>query len=271
MAKDNCTKPANQSVAKLFQMLECMAESRTLMKLQDISSQIRVPPPTALRYLNALIQDGYVVQDEDSLRYMLTWRVRGLGDRVRDNLGIRTMAGTLINDLSAALSLSACLVVEQDGKCIYLDCVDSPRAYNLALQHIGKQTPLHATGSGKILLTRYTPAELDRLIGEKGLEKLTERTITSKEALIKELETVRSRGYGLDDQECEPDLRCVSVPVYDYTGGIHAAISIFGSTQDVTDARIHGEILPALREAARKLSFRLGSGPLPGHDEAEDL
>ena len=62
----------------------------------------------------------------------------------------------------------------------------------------------------------------------------------------------------LDNEECEIGHRCVSVPLYDYTGTVAAAISAFDSTERLTDEAIESRILPALKDLAAKISFRMG-------------
>ena len=62
----------------------------------------------------------------------------------------------------------------------------------------------------------------------------------------------------MDNEECELGHRCVSVPLYDYTGTVAAAISAFDSTERLTDAYI-ADLLPHLQQLAREISFRMGN------------
>jgi DNA-binding IclR family transcriptional regulator len=48
------------------------------------------------------------------------------------------------------------------------------------------------------------------------------------------MEGIRVRGYSLDDQEEEVGFRCVGVPVLDPAGSVVAAISVAGTTEQVT-------------------------------------
>ncbi len=255
----NVSKQAsNQTSGKIFQIIECLANNRLSMRLQDISTQIQLPAPTVLRYLNSLIEEGYIYQDKESMRYGLTWRILRLSDRVKETFGIRSMTGSLFNDLSAELGLGTCLVVDKNNAGFYLDCINYPSLTDITLQYIGKSSPLHATGSGKVLLTQYSEPKLSSYIKEKGLIKLTPNTITNAETLKSELARIRKQGYALDDEECELGLRCISVPIYDYTRQIFAAASVFGPTQIMTENHIFKTVLPRLQKTARELSFRLG-------------
>ncbi len=256
--KDNVKTSSNQTFAKMFQVIECLAASPLTMRLQDVSTQVHLPASTVLRYLNSLIEGGYAYQDRESMRYGLTWRMLRISEKIKDTLGLRSMAGTLFNELSAELGLGACLVIDKNGSCFYLDCVTDPKLMETTLQYIGKSSPLHATGSGKVLLTQYSEPKLASLIKQKGLIKLTPNTITAPDALENELARIRKQGYAIDDEECELGLRCVSVPIYDYSSQVFAAASVFGPTSIMTKEHIIETVLPRLLETARELSFRLG-------------
>ncbi len=253
-------KNANQSVIKLLLLLSSLSESRTPVRLQEIAAQINMPQATVLRYLNALIQEGYAFQDTLSGRYALTWKIAEIGDQIRAHMNLRSISGDIVNDLANKIDFGICLVVEQDMECVYLDCLYEPTALSSPLVRIGKQTPLHATGSGKILLSAFTETELDYLIAKKGLPKLTEKTITTKAAMLEELARVRQQGYAFDDEECEEGLRCISVPIYGCRQRLVAAISAFGAAERICEQCIQNDILPHLKPAAEQISFRLGAG-----------
>jgi IclR family transcriptional regulator, KDG regulon repressor len=256
-AKSN-DKPANQNVSKLLQLISYLAESRGPMRLYKIAVDISMPQATALRYLNSLISEGLAFQDNLSGRYALTWKLCSIGDQVHRHLSLRSISSDIVTQLSEKLSLGICLVIEQDMECMYLDCIYEPAEMGCSLLRIGKQTPLHAASSGKILLAQHSEAQIDRFIEKKGLCKLTEHTITDKPSLMKELDIVRSQGYALDDEECEPGLRCVAVPIYGYGDIIVSAISVFGSVQKLSDGYIRQTILPPLKDAAAQISLRVG-------------
>lgn len=253
-------KASNQSVAKLLQLITYLSESRLPMRLQDIAVSTNIPQVTCLRYLTALVQEGYVFQDEDSGRYSMTWGICHLGDQVRAHKSLRAISGDIVNGLSAALGQGICLVVEHEMECMYLDCIYDSFAMGGTLIRIGKQTPLYAASSGKVLLAEFSESELDRLIEQKGFISLTPKTISTKEQLLAEIEKVKELGYAIDDEECELGLRCVAVPICDYTGKAVAAVSSFGSVDVMTEKHMLQEVIPALQDAANKLSFRMGSG-----------
>lgn len=255
-ATNSTERQANQSSMRLLQILECLAENRTPMRLQDLAKQAGMTQSTVLRYLYTLQDANYIYQEEDTLRYALTWRVCRLSQNLNSLLGLRNITTPFINQLANSLSIGVCLVVDRDSECMYLDCIDNPNSPTL--QRIGRQAPLHATGSGKVLLSQYSDVKLNEYISTTGLKRYTEYTITDPDVLRKELQTVREQGFGIDEQECELGLRCVSMPLRDYSGNVIAAMSMFGNLSDIPDQRLYEEILPALKNATSIISSRLG-------------
>lgn len=249
-------RQSSQSSVRLLQILECLAANRVPMRLQDLAKQVNMTHSTVLRYLYALESTDYIYHDEDTSRYGLTWKVCKLSENLNTPLGLRNIVNPYINWLANTLSLGACLVTEHDGECLYLDCIDAPDSP--VLQRIGKWAPLHATGSGKILLAQYTNAQLEEYISQKGLQQYTEHTITDPDKLRKELELIRYQGFSCDNEECEIGLRCISCPIRNFTGHIVGAVSIFGGLSKMNQDQIMSKIYPVLKDTTTAISARLG-------------
>lgn len=238
--------------------MEYLAAKRIPVRLQDAAEDLKIPEPTLLRYFTALIKHNYMYQDEDNLRYSLTWKICSLGQQINNYLSIRSICGPYLNEMAYEFNSGVCLAVMKDYESIYLDLVDNTNAFMRSLQRIGKRAPLNTTASGKILLTQLSDREIEGFIQVMGLTKVTEKTITEKERFLKELETIRNQGYAIDDEECELGIRCVSAPLRDYKNDIVAAISSFDDSELMTESRIHNEILPKLLEMTCKISMRFG-------------
>lgn len=239
-------------------MISVMAEAGAPLRLLDISKRLKISQATALRHLNGLIQEGYCYQEEHLGRYALTLKICGVADMLRSRVTIRSLAGEMISGLSTKLSVGASLSVQHNMECIYLDCVYEPGRMDFSLQRIGKQTPMHTTSSGKLFLTEFSKDELDSLIKEKGLAKLTDNTITTRELLDREIADVKKKGYATDNEECELGLRCIAYPVRDSFGKIVAATSCFSSVKKMTNDFISDQVKPELCRVAEELSKRMG-------------
>lgn len=257
-------KQFSQSSMRLLDIIECLADASGPVRLQEIAKKTGIAQSTVSRYLTSLEASNYVYKDVETHRYALTWRIMRLSRNLGSQLSLRNITTPFTNGLANELKRGVCLVIEHDAQCLYLDCIESP--LSRTLQRIGKNAPLHATGSGKIILSTKSEAELNRYIAEEGLMQYTKYTITNPDVLRAELNKIRKNDYALDEEECEIGLRCISCPLRDYTGSIIAAVSIFGSKETMSDNQIFGVILPRLRNAANEISSRLGY-IFPEHDQ----
>jgi IclR family KDG regulon transcriptional repressor len=123
---------------------------------------------------------------------------------------------------------------------------------------IGKRAPIHCTAVGKIQVAYKSEEEIQNVIKEKVLQAYTPNTITDEKTFLTHLEEVARNGYALDNEEFEEEVRCVACPVWDYTNNVVAALCISGPRPRMSDERIMDSLIPALKQAALELSYRLG-------------
>ncbi len=249
---------ANLSSDKLLQIIEYMSARRLPVRLKDIADDLRISQPTVVRYLRTMCNQGYVYHDNHTGYYAMTWKICRLSSSLESNLVLRSMAGSLLSDFANQHNLGILLAVERDGTLFYLDLVSAPHSSVDTMLRIGKDAPMHSTGSGKILLSAMTNARVNQILDQNGQIRLTDKTITDRGALMQELTKIQQQGYALDNEECEIGHRCVSVPLYDYTGTVAAAISAFGNVDRLTDEVIQATVLPALKALSAEISFRMG-------------
>lgn len=250
----------NQSVIKIFQIIEEMANNRGPIKLQELSEKLELPPSTVLRFIKTMMLCGYVEQDPETQKYSLSFKFCHIGYLVSSQISIRNVIRPFLVELADRCQESACLAIDQDMMVVYVDVVDGPDNMLKTLQRIGKTAPLHSTGVGKVLLLNYGEEEIDQLIEERGLAPLTPNTIITKQELIAELQKVRAKGYAIDDEECEIGARCVAAPVWDYTGKVVAAISVSGPVTRMNIEKIE-RIQSIIKEVSIKASKKLGYNP----------
>lgn len=90
------------------------------------------------------------------------------------------------------------------------------------------------------------------------LERKTPCTITQPELLRRVLEEVRTPGYAVDDEETNLGVRCVSAPIYDYTGRVVAALSASGPAERLPLSRVP-DMARKIVASAQEVSMALGA------------
>lgn len=247
----------NQSVEKVFLILETMASCREPVQLRRLAELTGCPPSTAIRFLRTLIKLGYVRQDPESQRYFLTFRLCRLAGHIRDASPVNRIARPVMEALARQCGESVCLAIEQENRAVYVEVVDGPDHLVRSLQRIGSSSPLHCTGVGKLLLLNRSPEELDLFFREETLEHFTKNTLTEPEAILDALEQARGKGYALDNEECEIGARCIAFPVRDFTGKIVAGLSVTGTVFHISEEFMQ-DYAPAIKAAADEISCVLG-------------
>jgi DNA-binding IclR family transcriptional regulator len=247
----------NQSLRKALQILEGMTKIHTPARLQDIAQALKMPQSTLLRFLNTFIDFGYVGQDPGTSCYYLTLKLAEIGSRARENFPFQSSLSKYVRQISHTFDESASLSIEHDMQMVYVVTEEGPSRMLQTLQRIGRIAPMHATGVGKLHLLNYSDDRLRDLEQKFGFPKFTDRTITSKEALKKELLQIRKQGYAMDNEECEAGVRCIAVPVRNFSGEVVAGISLSAPVSRLDKQRID-EIVAYLKDISVRASKELG-------------
>ncbi len=238
-----------QSVARALDILEVIADSGGEMPITDIAAATGLPLPTIHRLLRTLVCRGYAHQTPRR-RYALGSRLIPLGEVAGGSIG--SIARPLLASVVDRLDESASLAVLDLDRVMYVAHVSSQRSMRMFTE-VGCRAELHATGVGKALLSMMTDAQVLAVIERTGLVAKTPHTLTSRDALLAELELVRSRGYAMDQEEQEIGVVCVAVPV---GGPVRLALSVSGPTPRMTQDTVAAAV-PVLQDAARRLSHDL--------------
>jgi DNA-binding IclR family transcriptional regulator len=135
------------------------------------------------------------------------------------------------------------------------------QAVGLMRSRVGSTAPAYCTGVGKAMLACLPDTELARFFSRVGFERYTERTVTSRDELLADLERVRARGYAVCDEEHEEGVSCVAAAIRGRRGEPSAAISLSGPSarmaRHLADA---SSSAIAVRDAADAISVLIG-GP----------
>jgi len=147
--------------------------------------------------------------------------------------------------------------VRQGDEAVYIDKLEGRGAYGMR-SRIGASLPLHCTAIGKAILAALPDDEVRRISGRTGLPRRMPHTLTTTEALLANLASVRARGWALDDEENVTRVRCVGAVVLNHRGEPIGAVSVSGLSFDMARAQV-ARLAPMVVRAAREVSAALGA------------
>lgn len=244
-----------QSVERAVAILEILARSGE-SGVTDIAHELAVHKSTAFRLVATLELGGLVEQTGDRGKYRLGVGILRLAGATTARLDVVQESRPVCRKLAADTGETVNIAVLSDRSALYLDQVAGASAlqpHNWVGQHI----PLHATSNGKVLLSGLAQDELERTL--RSLPAYTNTTITSRDELWKELDTVRSNGYAVAVDELEVGLTALAAPIRNAHGDVIASLSVSGPSFRLDEPRIDA-VLPLLLDAATEVSHRLGWG-----------
>jgi len=243
-------------LAKGLNLLEELAQSAEGMTAVELADSIGVHKTSVYRYLNTLLQAGYIKTNGDG-RYHMGNKILELSSQLLRRMPLRETAHPFLVKLSADIQKTVHLCVLDGHDVIYIDKVESQRSLPL-LSRIGSRAPAYCTAVGKILLASMPTDQVISLLRESTLPKRTPTTITDPMHLLEELKTTAERGYAIDNGEHEEGIKCFAAPIKEYSGEVIGAVSITGLKRELDDGTEAERLIAALNEAAEKIDRALG-------------
>jgi DNA-binding IclR family transcriptional regulator len=228
-------RTGSQSVERALTVLRCLAASDVDLGVSDIATRTSLSVSTTHRLLQALRADGLVAQDPRTERYHLGPGLVALGRRAEARMPFDHLMPHL-EALAQATGESVSLGTRVGDEVLIVLHVDSPQPLRFD-QPPGTYVPVHASAIGKALLA-FAPDPAAEVASLDELGAFTDATLTTRDALLADLELTRRRGWALNDGERHPGVRTVAAPVFDATGRAWAGVSVQGPASRLTDDRL---------------------------------
>jgi IclR family acetate operon transcriptional repressor len=220
----------------------------------EIARRTGMTPSTVSRQLGTLAATGLVERVDATGRYRLGIRIVHLANAVLARLDVREVARPHLQALVAETGETATLSVPGDEHAITIDFV--PGTHHVQpVSRLGRPSIAHATSAGKVML-----AFSGRELPEGPFRAYTPRTITDEQALAREIEQVRERGWALAVGEREPGLTAIAAPILSSRGELEAIVALQGPSSRFDDAAVKAAV-PLLLERAEAISRQLGWRP----------
>ncbi len=236
-ATGNGASGSVQSLSRAFALLRLLAAHPTGISLSDAAQKLSLAPSTAHRLLTAMANERFVRHDNERSLWFVGVEAFRTGNAFLEDRDFVAIARPVMRNLMEQAQESVNFAVMDQDAVLYLSQVEC-RALMRALAYPGARAPLHCSGVGKALLAAMPENEAAAIVGRIELPALTERTLTSRQALLDDLQATRERGFSYDDEEQAVGMRCVAAAVFDEHGWPMAALSLSGPSARMDDGRI---------------------------------
>jgi IclR family transcriptional regulator, KDG regulon repressor len=247
-----------QSLGRAFSILEEVARHREGIGLADLSKRVGLHNSTTFHLAKTMVSLGYIRQEQETKRYRIGRPLFALAASALDEIEMASVAAPVLDDLSVRTGESSHFAVRMGDTVMVIARTSGPGAFQLT-DRVGVVRPAHCTALGKVILASLRPDQLERFLERVELTPSTDKSITSIPMLLREIEEIRRTGIAFDDGEFNIELRCVAVPVKDFTGKIVGALGISGPIWRLSNQALQSRA-KIVRAAADRLSGEFGAG-----------
>jgi IclR family acetate operon transcriptional repressor len=244
-----------QSIERAIAILETVANRPEGVTLAEVSVALGLHTSTTFHLIRTLASLG-IVEQLDNKRYRVGSRLFMLAASSMTETAMLTQATPILEALSRDTGDAAHLAIRSRHEIVVIAKTAATGMLQLS-GRTGTTRPAHCTAIGKVLLSEVSPETLDDLIDQLDFHRYTDKTITTREALLAELAAIRSSGIGYDLCELDDEIKCVAMPIRDFARRCAGAIGISGPIWRMGPAAMKKKTA-ILRDAADELSRRLG-------------
>jgi IclR family transcriptional regulator, KDG regulon repressor len=221
------------TVAKALDVLDHVAGFGRPVRFSDLLDTSPYPKATLYRLLQTLVAQGMLAFDPARATYSMGIRLVRLAHAAWQQSSLAPIARPHLDRLSARLGETVHLAQLDNGQVLYVDkrnARDPVPMYSQA----GKVGPAYCTGVGKAMLAHLPEPALADALTRQSWHRFTPRTLATPEALRADLAAIRARGYAHDNEEHEPGIICVALPILTSGGAVLGALSVTSTTARTT-------------------------------------
>jgi IclR family transcriptional regulator, pca regulon regulatory protein len=254
----------SQSLERGLQILSAFRTGQPQLGVSELGREVGLSRSTAHRYVATLATLGYLQQDAETKKYRLGPRVLDLGFSAINSMEVREIAAPHLRRLSDATGFTVNMGILDGNDIVYVERCRSTRPGQREIDlnlHVGSRLPAYCTSLGKVLLAHLSEPLRDAVLDEIEFARRGPNTITSRSALLAELERVRGQGFAVNNEELAYGLRSIAAPIFDYHGDAVAAVNLAVHSSMISMQDLVARLGGTLRRAAAEVSAHLGHQP----------
>jgi DNA-binding IclR family transcriptional regulator len=211
------------SLSKGLSLLLKLRELSQPLGLSEASRVLGFNKATTFRILVTLERYGFIEKNDQQKNYKIGVNAFYVGSGYISGTK-RAKILEVMRKVSSERGHAVTLAVLDGTSVLFIERLDSVGRLRVAVE-VGERVPAYASGSGKVLLARYSDEEIRKKFRNEKPSALTKNTITSLPKLLSDLFMVRERGFATNNEESTKGLCGMAVPIKNQRGWCVAALS----------------------------------------------
>lgn len=254
MQVDDTEQKKIKSTQTAFDIVEAIAE-RHRPSVAEIADEVGHSKSTVHYHLQTLMQNRYVIRDEEGLRLGL--RMAHLGDLALQKHRLTGIVENTAEHLASDTGGVAHVAVEEGDELVWLYRSENPHIDDLPTD-VGVQFDFHSSAYGHAILAFLPEDAFESIVENCSFSAHTDHTITDRDELESRLSTVRQLGFAYTSQEFAEGTASIASPIVNDEDEVLGAIGITDLDNRIEDPYMHtkarrfsDELPGSVKDAAR--------------------
>lgn len=226
------------------------------LRLSEITRATGLNRVTALRILDSLVNNGFIMRSGQPPRYSFGPEVIAMSSGTSQLSNLRDIARPSLLRLAQLSGDVALLAIRSGLESICVDRVAGDYPINVSYLQVGTRRPLGVSASSMALLAWLPEDERDALVDITAGNVAAFPRI-NRQVLREHIEAANRQGYVRMLNVVIDKLGAMAVPIYGPQGDVVAAISVIGLTERILERE--AELAAALRDEQAAITRRLTS------------
>ncbi|TXI79259.1 MULTISPECIES: IclR family transcriptional regulator [unclassified Cupriavidus] len=221
------------AAGRTLDIIEIFARERRPMSVSVLAKATGMPLSSCHGLVKTLESRGYLMESKTQGGYYMTRLLGHLARSIEEFDPLPDWVVPQLADMRDKCAETVVLAKLVGNHATYVEVLESEQSIRFIVR-VGDTRPLHASAVGKALLGAMPPEEREAMLAEVQFVKRGRKSITTRAALLKDLETSRARGWYMSSGEYFDDVSAVADAMR--VGKEYYAVAIAGPSSRIEPA-----------------------------------
>jgi DNA-binding IclR family transcriptional regulator len=207
-----------QVIARVGQLLRALESEPMGLTLTELANRLELPRSTVHRLVGALAAEGLLTSSDANGQVRIGPELIRIASAAR--LDLRQQVEPLMRRVYDAVGETVDCSVLEAGQLRVVEVIPTQHQLRVVAE-VGAVFPLHCSSKGKAVLSLLSDAEVEALL-PRTLPRFTDRTLTTRGQLLRQLEEVRASGIAFDEDEHTLGVSAAAIAARDPYGSLFA-------------------------------------------------
>ena len=241
-------------------ILNYLYKASSPQPLSTIAEETGLTKSNLSKILETMEHIGFVARNKTDKMYSLGPKFIKYSSKQLELYQFNNKVLDEIDDLYNTFDETVHLGVFQNDQIITSKKIQSSQSVVCISSDVGDTKDLYSSAMGKAVLAEMDDKRLFAYINENNFIAKTDKTIASAKKLLSEVESIRTKGYSIDNEENEEGVFCIGTAIVkerdEETREIVGAFSVSLPVYRATEEKV-AEIVESLLEAKQSIQSHL--------------